>query len=201
MIKTPSTTLAAMVAANSQPASNPDTLLRLRGLVMQAHDLESQKAELEQRLKATNIELFKMYHGALPDLFDEVGVSEIKLPPSGNFPAISAEIKPFYHANIAADWPPEQRDAAFKYLTTHGSQDLIKTELTIIFNREDRAQAVNLYNQLAKRGLTVNIRAAVPWATLTAWLKEQIEKHSFMPDLVKIGGQVGRVVKLKQPKE
>jgi hypothetical protein len=69
--------------------------------------------------------------------------------------------------------------------------------LTLPFNREERKKAVSVKEALEKKGLEVSVKENVHSATLTAWLKEQVEKHHTIPELDKIGGTIGRVVTLK----
>jgi hypothetical protein len=189
---------AVLAAAMAQPAkANTDRLAALRAKVAEARDQEAQKADLEERLTAINISLQDLYYKALPDLLDEVGVPKITLAAEGNMPEVTAEAKPFYRANIASGWPDEQRKAAFAYLDELNSGDIIKTQVGVQFGRDQRDDAIAFADQLAKGGMTPILKEEVPHSTLTAWLKEQVEKHNFTPDLDKIGGTVGRVVKLK----
>jgi hypothetical protein len=139
----------------------------------------------------------------------------------------------YYKANIAAEWEPQRRAEAFGWLDANGHGDLIRTDVTLSFAREDRAFATQLVNWLKAIDLAGLIRVLaendelvvdlalpeglrnvaagknspvlpgvtakenVPWNTLTAWLKEQVEKGN-TPPLDTIGGEVGRIVKLKE---
>jgi hypothetical protein len=156
------------------------------------------KAELEERLKTTNKELNELYFRTLPDVMDEAGVGSIALPADGNNPPVELKAQPYYAANIAAGWPPERRQAAFDWLDQHGHGDLIKTEVTVRFDRGDLAVAQQLIGDLKEDwNLDANVKQAVSHQTLTAWLREQVEEHQKLPPLDTIGATVGRVVKLK----
>lgn len=176
-----------------------DRLKRLRDLVAQTRDLEKRKSDLEEQLKEVSKQLSGeegMYFHKLPDLMSELGVSVMTLEAEGNMPAVEAKAGPFYAANIAAGWPEEKRTAAFKWLDKNGHGDLIKTEVSVRFNREDRGRA-RAFAKLAKTYGSPEIHEAVAWNTLTAWLREQVEDKGYVPPLDIIGGSVGRSVKLK----
>jgi hypothetical protein len=177
-----------------------DSLQRLRAAVAGARTLKAEKADLEGRLKETNISIYKLETVELPDLFDEVGINSITLPPDGNLPGYKADAGPYYKANISADWDNDKRIESFQYLESIGFPDLIKTVITVPFNREMRGEAVKLLEELRSRGYNPLVTENVHPMTLTAWLKEQVEKRHFLPQLDKIGGIVGRIVKLKEQK-
>jgi hypothetical protein len=177
-----------------------DRLQRLRDAVSGARAMESEKADLEARLKETNIALYNLYMKDLPDLFDEVGVDSISLPPEGNYPGVIATASPYYRANISAEWDHTKRTEGFAYLEGMDAKDLIKTIVTVPFNREDRARAQELVMKLQAMGYLPIVAESVHNMTLTAWLKEQVEVKHKLPDLDKIGGTVGRIVKLKDQK-
>ena len=188
-----------LAAARAAPETGPsqDKLERMTEMVAKVRDLEDRKRDLEEQLKATNIELTSYYFKLLPDLFDETGIERITLPADGNHPPVEAKASPFYKANIAADWPEDQRVAGFRYLEDQGAGDLIKTLIVLPFNREDHAAAKEFAAQLRKQGYTPQVSESVMWNTLTSWLKDRVENHKQIPDLEKIGGTVGRVVRLK----
>lgn len=189
---------AVLAAAQASPQKvNADKLAELRAMVSKVRDLEAAKNDLETRLKETNIELQEYYFKSLPDLMDQARVPEITIAAEGNYPAVKATALAFYRANIPADWPAEKRAEAFAYLDERGDGDLIKTAVTVQYSREERAEAQQFAAELRRQGLQPTLEENVHWATLTSWLKETVEKHSEIPDLEKIGGMVGRQVRLR----
>lgn len=192
-------------AAQAQPVVvSEDRLRTLRDAVAKVRDLELTKKSQEEGLKATNVELQEQYFKKLPDLMDQVGVPKITLAAEGNMPAVVAEAKPYYHAVISSEWPEEARAKAFKLLEDGGHGDLIRTEVVISFARESHNEAIEFAQQMSKEGLNVTVNQNVHWATLTAWLKEMVEKHRFAPTLEileTIGATIGRVVKLSPTKD
>lgn len=193
----------AAAMAEAPPIEAPDRLRRVRDKVALVRDLVAQVADLEARKTAANKQLQDLYFKELPDLFAEVGTDHLGLEAEGNLPAVDAKLKPYYKANIAADWPPEQRRAGFDFLREQKAADLIRTVVTVEFGRGEEEDAKNLTDMLKDFGYTYSVGEAVPWNTLTAWLREQTERmrrggKEFTPaQLDKIGGRVGKVVEVK----
>ena len=205
MAEAPPSFLADAVAA--RPEDNTDKLAELKRGVQKARDMTQEKADLESRLKETNIALEEMKRKTLPDLLASAGVPSIEIEAEGNQPGFRVDLKDDYYANIPADWPEDQRKAAFAYLTSLGEGDLIKTEVITSFGREDRESALAFANELSREGKSVALKEAIPFQTLTAWLKNKAEKHAKdpaknpLPDLDKINGKIGKIVVIKPLKE
>lgn len=177
-----------------------DKLTELRKRVVEARELEATIDNLEEMVKQHKATLNTLLHKDLPDLFNEIGIDEIAVPAQGNWPSFRATCAPYYAAGIPVKWDNARRSEAFEYLTENGAGDLIKTELGVKFRREDRDEALRIAGKLQSEGLEPEMKEAVHQATLTAWLCEQVELNGWVPDLEKIGGTVGRVVKLKDKK-
>ncbi len=191
--------LADTIRNNPPPPPSEDKLMVLRALVSETRDLEQHKADLEEQLKAVNEQLTGnegMYFNKLPALMTEIGLTVITLEADGNNPAVEAKAGPFYAANIAAGWPEEKRKTAFDWLDSNGHGDLIKTEVTVAFPRDERKAALK-FAKVANQYGAASMKEAVPWNTLTSWLREQVEEYGNMPPLDIIGGTVSRSVKLK----
>lgn len=195
MTTVPAHITAAMKSA--PPSQAPDKLDKVRDAVRRQRDLEHEAEDLEQRMEAVAKELKELQHQTLPDLMDEAQVAGIVLNAEGNLPAYRAELKPYYRANIAADWEPDRRTDAFDYLVEQGAEALIRVTVTVHFGKDQHTEAQGLAKFLTGMGHAPEIAMAVPWATLTAWVRDQVENHKKLPALDTIGGMVGRVVKLK----
>jgi len=181
-------------------AASEDKLEVIRAHARRARDIELELVSIEERQKALKNELNALYSKTLVDALDEVHLDKLGLAPEGNLPAYDFSLQKFYSANIAAGWDSEKRKAAFDYLEEIGEGDLIKTEIGVPFPREARKDAVAFQQELMARGLQPVTKEGVHQQTLTAWLKDQIEKQGFTPDLTKIGGTIGRVVRMKERK-
>jgi hypothetical protein len=175
----------------------PDKLDEITRLIVESRELQLQRASLEERLSEVENKLRVLHEVTLIDLMDETGLRALEIPAEGNHPAYSVKSVPYYSATIAAKWPEERRKAAFDYLIETGHEDLIKTEVSVLFPRGAHQQAEKLLPVAAKLGGHGQISESVHSGTLKAWLKEEIEKHGRFPDLEKIGGSVGRKVEVK----
>ena len=195
----PSPALAAAMN-QSQGLIGADKLDALRDMARQLRDKEAEISSLDERIKDAKAEAADIRTKKLVDLMAEVGVDRVGLPAEGNYPACDAELKPYYHAVISADWEPERRQAAFAWLDSAGHGDLIKTAITILIPRDDRAMAKSIELYLEQCGVSYTAQLDVPWNTLTAFVREQIENYHRTPPLETLGATVGQVVKLKARK-
>lgn len=149
---------------------------------------EKRVADLKERRKVLVMK-------ELPDYLTKVSQDKIGLPEFG----VDLVMENYYHANIQAEWPEEQRDAAFKYLEDGGNGDLIKITIEIAFSRKDYKKAAALAAKLEKEKFSPVLSKGVAWNTLTAFVKEQIEGGKTL-DLDVLGATVGRIVKIKKRK-
>ena len=125
----------------------------------------------------------------------EARVPALTLEAEGNFPAFKLDCKPYYYANIKADDP--LAPSAFAWLEKHGHGDIIKKTYTIVVGKGDAKLSKRIEATLNKAKIPFEVKMAVPWNTLTAFLREQIEKFKTMPPLDLLGGKVGSVVDMK----
>jgi hypothetical protein len=200
--ESPPADLAAAIAA-SPPAEAGDRLDKLREKVARVRELRLLAADLTEQLTAANREIQELTFKELPDVFAEAQMLAFTLEASGNLPAYEAEVKPYYKANIAADWPPDQRDSAFKLLADLGADGLIRTVITVELGRGEAAVARRVMAGLDKAGVSYTSALSVPWNTLTAWLREQVTKRGrefSAGQLEAIGARVGTVVDVKARK-
>lgn len=181
--------------------------------------VDSAIAGLEEQLEKKKSRRKELTDKELPDYFTRVGQDRMGLPEFD----VDLVLENFVHANIAADWEPEKREAAFTWLEDNGHGDLIKAVLTQKYPRTAMALArwvarwiMKLRFLWEKLGGRMEddtppdgdipeptIEMTVPWNTLTAWAKEQIKNGAELP-LDTLGVTTGRVVKIKkreQPKK
>lgn len=193
-----------------------DKLEELKKLIRQYRDDKFEVDNILQSAQEKNKALNELKRKIIPEFMQEIGVPSITLEAEGNYPAFTTECKPFYAANIAADWPPELREAAFEYIEKLGYGELIKTFVTFAFPRELQKTVVPFLKNCKDMEITVtekdgsktNFKLPVPEVqrtihpgTLAKWLREQVEKGGAIPDLDKIGGFVGVVADVKEVKE
>jgi hypothetical protein len=175
-----------------------DSLAEIRRLVAAARDKLQEIEDAEARLSDLKAEYRDLVETEIPDKMSEHGVNRIDLDPDGNKPAVEAKLRSYVAASIAAEWPEERRAAAFAALVKHGAGSLIKTDVKFSFGKgqSDKAKAL----ALAYQQYNPEIKEAVHHASLTAWLKEQVEGGEPTPPLDVIGGRVGSKVEIKKRK-
>jgi len=182
----------ARAAAAKQQATGQDTS-RLRKEAERWRDLQEEKASLEERLRDVNLRISDLEFVTLPTIMDEMRIARLDLDPEGNHPGLELVVKPHYYANIAADWDPDRRQAAFQALEKSGNGDLIKTDVQISLSRQERSRLKKLLGGLKKAGFDFAVKEAVHFSTFTAWLKEQTELKHPVPPLEVIGAKIGRI--------
>lgn len=187
----------ARADAASKPPPSTDALNKLRDKVRRARDIEQEVASIQERAQELQKEKQEILFKELPDLYEEYGVDKLGLEAEGNLPAYDTELKPYYHANI----PKDGEDEAFAWLEKNKHGDLIKTKIIVEMGRGDRALAKKVEAALKKLKVPYSSTLGVPWNTLTAFVREQIEQRQTTPPLAILGATVGRVVTLKPRKE
>ena len=173
-----------------------DSLRKAKLLASEARDLELQIGDLETSLAQKKARLNFIKSTELPDLLQEVGMNSIGLDPMGNAPAYEVRIKPYYAAAIPAKWGEQQKKKAFKALADHGASALIKTEVTFSFGRGEYEKAQEFAQ--ANAHLHPSVKESVHHASLTAWVREQVEAGHSLPDLETIGARIGSVAELER---
>jgi len=175
----------------------PDDLLQtITAAGLEARDITLQIESLELQIKELAGQLHVLTRQTLPDLMHQAHMTKFTLTAQGNTPAYEITARPYIRANIAASWPEEKRAEAFQWLTANGHGDLIKTEASVSFPRENRATAIIIADQLREKGLHPQVDETVHSGTLSKWLKEATANGAVVP-LDIIGGDIGREAKLK----
>ena len=193
----------AVIASQAAP---PDKLDRLRAACAAARDLDLEIQDLEGRASSKRKELMEMRYKSLPDLLMSAGVSRVDIQPSGNMPAYVAVMTDHYHANISTAWDQDRQDAGLDWLEKHKQGDLIKRTIEINLGRNEHKLFEQVMKALGKMPAImehIKVRRAVPWNTLTAWLRERYHNNEDLGDndLRTLGAVVGKQVSIKPAKE
>lgn len=132
-----------------------DEIARLEGLL----ELEKRRLERVSRLD-------------IPTLMEELGMQEFTLK-SGEKVQVKRHIK--------ASITDEHHDDAFLWLRRNGHGSLIKNEVKAQFGRGEDDKAKLLLQFCRNNGFVASQKESVPWNTLTAFVKEQLEKGVNVP--------------------
>lgn len=204
MASKPSPALARAMAASPSLQPTKDKLETIQAYAEQARDLELEIENLSEEIKKRRETLNDIYGNKLPMLMDEAHIDSMGVPPKGNKKGADFELGNYYSASIASSWAEEKKEEAFGILKKYKAEDLIKTEVSAKLPKGSLKKAKALVTAAKKLGIVVLIKKSVHAGTLTAWVKEiYIDKKKTLPksDLEKIGGSVGRIVRLVDRKE
>jgi hypothetical protein len=205
----PTAAVAAAIKSNTLEVGK-DKLDAIQAEARKARDLEFSIQELEEQVKSLKFNLRAIYFDTLPAMMMEARVDKIGIAKEGNYPGYDYKLKKFYKANIAAGWDDDRREEGFTFVIDHGAEDLIKTEVSVLFPKGGSRLAQKLVAiarkmkvpvKVGKKKLLkpvhVELSKSIPHGSLSAWLKELVEKRHKVPtadDLEKIGGAIGVVV-------
>ena len=191
-------------AADVSGVASDDQLKSLSEKAAEYVALDAEKISLEEKLKKVNVSLTEMKHKTLPDIMLGLDVDRHGLASAG----VDIVLEDYAKANISAEWEPEKQEIAFQHLEDLGVSDIIRTQVTFSFSKDQYAHAmtvVAMLNLMAEKieefeGTEIpvpSVKKSVPWNTLTATLKE-LHKKGVAVDLEKIGGTIGNIVKIKK---
>lgn len=139
-----------------------EKLSALAKLASEQRSLENEIADMEEQLKARKEALAAVSEYKIPELMNEIGVTEFRLSNG-----LRVSVKPFYSGKIT---DPE----AYEWLESNNFGDLIKTDL--IFSH--RANESEFYQDLIKLAEELSLeykrKTAVHPMTLNAFIKERI---------------------------
>jgi len=195
----PQDVIAEMIDDAAGRAS-PDKLDTIRRKMRVLRDIELHIGEFEEKISHLKQRRLEITERELVDLMDGAGVRDMTLEAEGNYKPFVVEVGPYYHANIAAEWPDEKRSKAFAWIGKH-HPGMLRNTITISCGKGTAAQQKKITELATKLKLSVKNEFGVPWNTLTAFVKEQIEEEGKTPPLDLLGATVGRVAKIKKAKE
>lgn len=134
--------------------------------------LETDIAEREADINTIKERLRQVQESLLPEAMATIGVAEFKLEDGSK-----VTVKPFYSAKIGDD----NREVCHTWLRDHGFTELIKHEIVVQVNRGKDDQAKQLAKVANELQLPFVDKEGVHPSTLTAFVKEQVEKGSDLP--------------------
>lgn len=185
--------------------TSEDKLAEARKLAKQFFDLNKEVEDLEEKLEKKKSERLELQHKTIPTFFNEAQLDKIGLPEDN----VDIEIKPYYKASIAADWPQEDIDKAFQVLEDLDGDDIIRAKVVFEFLKEEYDDAKELMEFVRTNWPKANMHPsrmdkAVPWTTLTKFVKDYSEDESTDPlteeQKKALGATIGLIAKIKERK-
>ena len=151
-------------------------------------DTEKEITDLEDKLKVKKDYKKHLSENVLPNLFAEVGLSELKLADGRHL-----KVGNYYGASIKE----AKKEAAFAWLRNNGFGDMIKNQVSCSFGRDEDEKARGLIDTLNEKGYPSSQREWVEPSTLRAFIREQHEAGKELPmDL--LGAFVGQKTTIKE---
>jgi hypothetical protein len=193
--------VATLMAEDAKKPPPADKLEKLRQAVRTLRDVEFQRVTLNERLAELGTQVHELKTKTIVDLFDQAKVDNIGIPAEGNLPGYDIGVGWHYKANIGTPSDPkvEDFDKSISYIRKT-DPDLLKTTFTIDFGLKDGKKMKAFEAMLKKQKISYSTSFGVPWNTLTAWLREQIEVKKKSPPLKLLGATVERTAKLLTPR-
>jgi hypothetical protein len=193
-----SNAVAAMMAEDAAKPPPKDRLEKLRDAVRELREVEFQRKSLEERQAELGTRMYELKTKTIVELFDLAKVTSIGVPAEGNLPAYELEVGWDYKANLS-NVPEEELPKSIAWIRKT-DPDLLKTTFTIDFGLKEGKKMKAFEAMLKKQKISYSTKFGVPWNTLTAWLKQQIEVKRASPPLKLLGATVERTAKLVKEK-
>jgi hypothetical protein len=173
--------------AHDATSTAPDNLGKIGAVANDIADTDKEINDIKEQLKKKEYYKKHLSENVLPNLFAEVGLSELKLA-DGRL----IKVGNYYGASIKED----KKESAFNWFRNNGFGDLIKNQVSCSFGRNEDEKARGLMSHLSDQGYQSSQREWVEPSTLRAFIREQHEAGSKLPmDL--LGAYVGQKTTIK----
>jgi hypothetical protein len=189
--------VAALMQEDAARPAPPDKVELVRKKMARVREIELERASLAERSKELGTELHTIKTAELVSLFDQAKIDKLGIPPDGNMPAYEMKVDWYYKANLSDS---EDIDKGLAYIRKT-EPDLIKTTYEVHFGLRDDKRRKMFEAFLKKNKFEYTEDFGVPWNTLTAWLREQIEVKKKSPPLKLLGATVERVASVVKQKK
>lgn len=184
VVESPPDEVMAMI---SQPRTVPrDKLTRVMEAGAQIMAQTMKVANLQEELQREADFLRKLQQEELPALMDECEMKECTL---------TSGMKLVRDQDIYANISSENVAAATGWLRKNNLGSIIKNSVRIDLKRDDDAMLERLRKGLTKIGVKFSIIPGVHPQTLKAFVKEQLEKGTKLPDSISV--HIQPIVRIK----
>lgn len=146
----------------------------LSGLCKTTLQLQEEQAELEAQLKKKKEEVRRYREQLIPDLLLETGFEKITLDTGEEI-----VIRKIYSGNIKK----ENWEAAKQWLTEHGDDVMIKTQIKADFGkgRQETENSVKMMMLLRENNIPFDAKEGVHPMTLKSYIKQKMEAGEELP--------------------
>lgn len=152
-------------------------MLRVKDAVKRLEEITRRIAEIEDELASAKKVQAQISEVELPDIFDILGLQEIKLDDGRK-----VSLKDDVTSSIAE----ANREAAFAWLRENEFDSIIKREVKLTFGMGEDAKAAALCEELIIKGLPVAQKEFVHPGTLKAFVQERIRAGLQLPESITV---------------
>lgn len=145
-----------------------DELKSIAALAERQMKLEDWIENQEEKLKEAKKRLAKVTGEELPDALRAAGVKEFTL-------ANGAELN--LDTKIRANITKANESDAYEWLRDNGGADIIRNKVELSFGAAEDSMAESLVNELEQRGFDFNQKTAVPWNSLDAFVRAEMQAN------------------------
>lgn len=150
-----------------------DALTRIAALSQLLIDQSTECEALEARLADAKAAKLRTEREDLPELLREHGLEQVKLQ-NGGVVSIKDE--------VTASIPAARRGEAYRWLTERGYDGIIKTELAVLFGRDEAAEATRMAEEIAATYHRPAVcEQTIHAQTLKSFVKERIAAGEPIP--------------------
>jgi len=159
-------------ADQTSEAANADKMVQVVTLAQRLIDEKAEVKRLDDEMKAAKKALLKTERSDLPDLMQELGLTQIKLE---NGMVVDVQ------EDCTASLTNETRGPALDWMIANEYGGLIKTEVTVAYGRGERDGAVELVKKLDAQDIRANLSETVHHSTLKSFVKERLAEGDAIP--------------------
>lgn len=134
--------------------------------------LKTSLSEVEKKAAALREKITRMETLDIPEAAIQCGQSTFT-----TFSGAKVEIK----SDVSVGIPKDREEDAYSWLRDNGFEDLIKSEVKVLFGRGDDNKSRLISSLLHENGIEFATKEGVHAQTLKAWVKEQLAKGTNLP--------------------
>lgn len=178
------------VLGDSQKDLGDNAKKTIASVAMRLRDRHRQLADIMKMAELVKKEIQDLETHELPQVMSEIGMKKYTLSDG-----TEVEVKDVVSAGTVKPTHTE----VLNWLREHGHSGLIKSHVSVEFDRGHEQEANLLVSELEEQGQTVTIENGVHAMTFSAWAREQLAQGTDLP-LELLGIWVGKRAKMKLPK-
>lgn len=158
---------------SSEVCASDAQLGELKSLIDALLRWQTYKENILAKLEEADTNIKRLSETDIPDKMFALNMAQLPLADGRKL-----TVKEKFGINITK----ANEEAAFQWLEENGHGDIIKSLLSIQFNKEEGETAKALLASLEAQGLSVGFKRSVHPSTLKAWGKEQQDTGAVLPE-------------------